>query len=34
MKCKISYPTAFYWRRKILEVMKNFDKGAGYDFAT
>ena len=25
MDKKISYPTAFYWRHKILEVMKNFD---------
>ena len=25
MNNKISYPTAFYWRHKILEVMKNFD---------
>lgn len=25
MNNKISLPTAFYWRRKILEVMKHFD---------
>ena len=25
MDKKISYPTSFYWRHKILEVMKNFD---------
>ena len=25
MNNKISYPTSFYWRHKILEVMKNFD---------
>ena len=25
MNKKISYPTAFYWRHKILEVMKHFD---------
>ena len=25
MDGKISYPTSFYWRHKILEVMKNFD---------
>ena len=25
MNKKISYPTSFYWRHKILEVMKNFD---------
>ena len=25
MEGKISYPTSFYWRHKILEVMKHFD---------